>query len=230
MKKFIILIFLGIATFVYAIPPSFLQMIGGECGYNDRFTDSNGNPPNSTLWTETDSGYMDIQLNKLNFADTGTTERISYITAKWNFSANASFGVTIDFDVTTLDAPDSGWNVVSLQCKNNDSSVKSRLYFGKTTNSDDYRVQGTTTSSTAVDDGAPTSGKLRLLMSSGTLKAYYWDSTQWEWNGNTAGFTFDEDFTDEIGVIIIYFAKQATAGSTTVDLNVDNFEVVSGCP
>ena len=238
MKKLIlsILVILCLSFQANALGPMMLLSGGGVCSKNDTFTGSNGDPPNATLWTESDSDtVMDIQSNKLNFADTGTAARDSRATSIWYFPANTNFDITLDFDYTTLDAPESDWNRVSIYLMDSTSpTIYTYLVAGVNTTTLDYYVDGTATTYTSVDDGTPTSGKLRMTQTgcpgACVITSYYWDTTQWEWNGSTDGFTHAEDFTDESIYVRIRFVKIVSVGSTAMDINVDNFTIVSGCP
>ena len=217
-----------------ALAPT-MALVGGCLIVDDDFTGANGSQPSSVLWTQGDGGDdMTIESNKLHFDLTGTGGTLTYITGKWTFPANSNFDVQIDFDVTTLDAPDSGWNYAAYFRVGN-SGLTTFIYIARGNyqgSTDGYASYGTATESNNYAQ-ADASGKLRFVMSgcpgACVLKAYNWYNSQWEWNGSTAGLTCSEDFSSDVVYINISFNKEATSGSTTVDANVDNFLVNSGC-
>jgi len=241
MKKLLLIpiIILLFVVNALAMGPATLMMFSGGCvSGNDTFTGSNDDPPNTDLWTETDSTtYLDIQSNKLNYATLDdTTYRSSDITSTWTFPANSNFDVQIDFDVTTLDAPDSSLNYCpGIEIRNSGGSIKTQVIRVRTTTNDGYAKSG---SATGYDEytQADATGKLRIVMTgcpgACVLKGYIWDAgnTQWEWEDNTDGVTFSEDYSAAATYAKIQWLKQGTVGNTQVVGNVDNFTVNTGCP
>ena len=209
---------------------------GGECRYNDHFTGANDSQPSAVLWDETDvDDDMNIQSNSLNYSKTGTAADGAQINSTWTFTANSDWEVIVDYAITTLDAPNAGsTNSIKIMAFNSGATIYSiigRMKDGS--DADDWVVAGTASGYVDEnDDVGVASGRLRLVMSSGTLTGYYWDdgAVQWEWNGSTNGYTFSEDFTDEAIYIQLRFDKAVSTASTTMDVNLDNFTVVSGCP
>jgi len=72
-----------------------------------------------------------------------------------------------------------------------------------------------------------TAGKFRFTWDgSSTLKAYVWTGAQWEWNGNTAGYTCSEDYSGDEMAVNLLFEQEATGGD--VEATFDNFQINSG--
>lgn len=53
------------------------------------------------------------------------------------------------------------------------------------------------------------------------IQGYYWSGSQWEWDGNSSGFTFTDSFTDDVS-IRVYF-KQEGSGTPRWHATCDNF-------
>ena len=241
MKKPILsILFIFCLSFQASAWNPMVVVSGSSClTVDDDFTGSNDDPPNTTLWAETDAtNLMDIQSNKLNY-DSGdvtaaSNPNINSVT-KWSFPANTNFDVQIDFDVTTLDDPDSGINnCPRFELRNAANDIKSYIIRGFVSGGDNgYQSDGTATAFGSYAQ-ADASGKIRFVMSgcpgSCVLKGYIWDGSQWEWNDNTAGYTFSEDFSAGPIYVKIQWIKVESAGNTQVTGNVDNFTVNAGCP
>jgi len=191
---------------------------------DDDFTGDNGSEPSSVLWTASDGcTIMDIQSNKLHFGEAGTRACSASVTSKWTFPANSNFDIQVDFDVTTLDAPDSGQNQIAYFRVSN-AAVNPYIFVARyrSTTVNGYTSYGSASGGSEYAQ-ADASGKLRFVMSgcpgSCVLKFYNWYDSQWEWNGSTDGRTCTEDFSSDAVVVRISFAKEATVGSTTIDAN-----------
>jgi len=196
--------------------------------YEDDFTGTNGDPPNTDKWTETDSSNsLDIQSNKLHFDGGGAGNYTSYVASRSGFDGNSAFDVQVDFDLLTWTTPSTNDNYVRLgistgpvytwmarQQGTGGATNRMRLYGNGGTNDSAWNWTGTT-------------GKFRFTWDgSSTLKAYVWTGAQWEWNGNTAGYTCSEDYSGDEMAVNLLFEQEATGGD--VEATFDNFQINSG--
>ena len=196
--------------------------------YEDDFTGTNGDPPNTDKWTEIDStNSMDIQSNKLHFDGEGSGNKTSYVVSTFMFDGNSAFDIQVDFDLLTWTTPSSNDNYVRLgistgpvytwmarQQGTGGATNRMRLYGNGGTNHSAWNWTGTT-------------GKFRFTWDgTSVLKAYVWTGSQWEWQGNISGYTCSENYAgDEIGVNLL-FEQEATGGD--VEATFDNFTINSG--
>jgi hypothetical protein len=198
--------------------------------YYDDFTGTNGDPPDIDKWTETDpTNLMDIQSNKLHFDGEGSGNPRPYITSTFKFDGNYAFDIQIDFDLLTWISPSTNDNYVRFyiyadggspytymarQQGTGGATNRMRLYGGSGTNDFAWNYTGTT-------------GKFRFTWNgSSTLKAYVWTGSQWEWNGNTAGYTCSENYAGEEITIQFLFEQETNGGD--VEATFDNFQINSG--
>ena len=201
-----------------------------DCKYDDYFIGTNGSAPNTLLWVEDDpDSLFDIQSNKLNFNSTSSSFKYANVISNWNFEADTDFDIQIDFDSFSCPTPSSGQQFVQfLSIRNSDESIETRICRANTsTKGNCYWCYGSSSDTTT--STTDSSGKFRITNVSGTIKVYYWSGTQWEWNGNTSGFTASESFTGEaIQAKLVFY--MIISVSETFSGNFDNFIVNSGCP
>ena len=194
---------------------------------DDDFTGTDGDAPDDELWeiaNNSVSGTCQINSNKLRITvpDTANDESVAIRSL---FRIRGNFDIQIDFDeiVTTQPSSSTSWPV-GLFIYFPDGSVsylrQSYNYLGSYATA----AAGTTTTFTQLVGTYFTSGKFRITRNGSVIKGYYWDGSQWEWDNDTAGFTFSETNTDEVQVRVITSAD-FDAGST---IDYDNFTVNSG--
>ena len=200
----------------------------------DDFTGTNGDPPSSFRWTmvETVSGDMEIQSNKLSFDETPSSQDQTS-TAKSLFVFVGDFDIQIDFTVTTCDQPNASTQRANvLLVVNAGVTVHARMYRGSDNDTAaHYVILGSNAADAWTEDsgGASSSGKIRIKRVSGTITAYNWENSQWEWDGNTAGYTFTDTTTDDMYVWIRTKAEyDAISAPDNVHTDFDNFTVNSG--
>ena len=202
------------------------------CTWDDDFTGTNGDAPNTTKWVEEDpDNLLDIQSNKLNFDYTGTAFKYGEVVSNWYFPADEDFELTVDFDVDTLDASD-GADPNKIQCyiiKSGGVNPHGGIARGRSSTQNGYYYKSTAEARGWDVTSADASGKFRFKMVSGALTVWFWNGSSWEFGGNAAGHTFSDDFSGEDLKFSITMRHDATVGSTVVDVNADNFAVLGGC-
>ena len=236
MKKIILsILFVVCLSFqASALGPMMLLSGSGCLNVNDDFTGDDASAPNATRWTQAGATHMKIYSNKLNFNIADTITYTSSVTSKWTFPASTNFDVQVDFDVTILDAPESGNNYAAyLGITGGGLHSEIARYRSATINGYYSSGSGGPYNEEAQADA---SGQLRITQTgcpgACVVTTYMWDSVseRWEWfTDDPLGDVRDEDYTDEAITVKLLFSKMATSGSTTVDSNMDNFVVNSGC-
>jgi len=195
----------------------------------DTFTGDDASQPDEDAWylshDTSASGTFLINSNKLRstIPDTANDE---YMRIQSIFAVEGDFDIQVDFDEISADTPSA------------DRSYPE--YFGVRIDGDYIRVGMRIDSAggvrlpflnslnisltTGTAPYAYTSGKFRLTRVGTVIKAYSWSGSQWDWEGDTAGYTFADTAT---GHAFIEMTSQAEVNSgATVDW--DNFTVVEG--
>ena len=198
--------------------------------YEDDFTGTNGDPPNTDKWTETDTdNVMDIQSNKLHFDGEGSGLKTSSVLSHFLFDGNSAFDIQIDFDLITWTTPSSDDNYVRLQIGRISGGeyvwMARQQGTGGATNR--MRLVGSGGTNDSAWNWTGTTGKFRFTWDgTSVLKAYVWTGSQWEWNGNTSGYTCSENFAGDEVYIFLYFEQETNGGD--VEATFDNFQINSG--
>jgi len=197
-----------------------------DVNYTMTFIGTDGAAPDTTLWTVNTNysvaGTVEIQSNKLQL-EVPNTANDEYVFAESKFKVSGDFDFQIDYDEVSNDAPSTSQSYPArLQIVFENTEY---FYINTRLHSDSSRrthLNGTNTSSTVITE-CITTGKFRITRVGSIIKAYYWDS-QWEWDGNTAGFTTGEtDLTDVS--IIIHTHADFDSGAVT---DFDNLIINSG--
>lgn len=240
MKKlllsFILICFLAIPA--SAINPAFLQMVagGGGVSCDDDFTGANGSAPDAVKWTEDDAAtILDIQANALQFSVDAIPLRASNITSNWHFPANTNWEFRVAFSHTTLEQPDAGIMFApQVMVRSGDGLIESyvvRHY----SNAGPTRYFSDGSPTSGWDDSTPNgdaSGVIKIAMTgcpgACVLKGYVWDTDDFKWDGNVAGRTFGEDYTDEDIYVRIFWNKPATTVSAENTTAIDDFAINEG--
>ena len=191
---------------------------------NDTFTGTNGDPPDVLKWREAYTSSvapMTIQNNKLHFDGGGgpTTVQSQKIS---RFRILGDFDVQIDWDITTWDSGGTADNYAGYFSLSDDTQyvyiTRQQLIPGH----DRIRLYGSGGTNDFGWSWTGLSGKMRFVQTSGTLVAYVWTGSQWEYNGNTNGYTCSESFSD---ATINLYCEQEVNGEVVA--NFDNFQINS---
>lgn len=189
---------------------------------NDDFTGTNGDAPNSYRWIETDTGsYLSIQNNKLEYDSQDVSDVYSFV--KTNYNLAGDFDIQVDVEELNGGDPSDSTNHSRLQIS--DGTNYSWIRFERDSGGKQFNVGGSTSSSTNITRTIDVS-KLRITRSGSMIKGYYWSGIQWEWDGNTSGFTFSETNIGEIYALL--FFNESGDGSARWNSTFDNFTVNSG--
>ena len=191
---------------------------------NDDFTGNDNDPPNSILWTESDTNNkMSIQSNKLEFDSQESVDISSSITS--NYYLTGDFDLQIDLEILNFGTPSLGAH--SSRIYINDGSNICIILAGEKSASPNTYFRCNSTLDTNIDiSRSISSTKLRLTRNGSVIKAYYWSGSQWEWNGNTNGYTFTDTFTGDVFVACVFV--QEGSGSTRWNSTFDNYTLNSG--
>lgn len=206
--------------------------------WDDDFTGTNGDPPNSTIWeviSNQDNSFR-IDNNEYEFEKNSynaTPETITYLT-KGRFFFAGDFDIQVD--LTNRNAGSSGgtWIYAGLGIEKTDGSVwelvACRCYNGTNYREGifDSNASGTpeyarNTSSYTV----PYPSKFRITRSGSTVTAYVWDGSQWEYNNSTSGYSLAQIGLEDVRPIFRVVIGRNTY-SQTFTFAFDNFLVNSG--
>lgn len=191
----------------------------------DDFTGANGSDPDSLKWEKSNTigtDYLDIQNNALNYTSPGdNANHASDILYKGWF--NGAFDVQIDWTVSVLGTPDDSYNYApAFRVKDGSTSI-AIIDRNKSSLGDKYRIYGTDHAEAYIATSDVT-GKFRFTRTSaGEIKAFYWNGSNWVWDGDTNGVVLVNANTNNVS-IQIYFEQE---NSAVVDVSVDNFQINS---
>lgn len=199
--------------------------------WNDDFTGSNGDPPNSDIWTVNedrtpaeaiiDSNALDINL----IPGAGATYDFEMV-GKWMFNYN--FDIQIDF-TRYAESWEYGDHAYALFEIVGGAAFRSvGWHYG----TGDYKWR--VGADYGVDPQGYVSGywvpditKFRIVRDTGyQLKAYFWNNaySRWEFNSNPAGYSFAAGLFGDVQVRIRVHA----GGSGSLHYKFDNFKVNVG--
>lgn len=176
----------------------------------------------TSKWTETDANsVMTVSGGVLSCYATGSGDKTATL--------DSTFELTGDFDIQ-IDFLNCGYSNLSTSMHYGALRVfqdTSYVQIGRTRSVgyNGYTVNDSASKWQEVFDQV-TSGKLRLVRSGSTFKGYIWKDNQWQWNGSTAGVTFNETISGAV-TVKIYF-KQESGSNAIIDF--DNFKINSGPP
>lgn len=183
--------------------------------------------PDREKWRITNntiSGSAKLKDNKLQIRIPNTANDETLLVTSI-FKVSGDFDIQVDYNEVLNDAPSSSLSYPALLRLITDDEIS--FYIGTRIDSSGVQrmyVNSTNTTSSITTSAHFSSGKLRLVRTGSTTKAYYWTGTQWEWNGSTSGFTFSETTTDDTKCRI-YSQANFDSGCTT---DFDDFEIVKG--
>lgn len=134
----------------------------------DDFTGTNGDPPDPSLWLETDAyNKMDIQTNKLDFDSQDSSDRDAQIDSV--FTIQGDFDVQIDIEEVDGTNPSSSVQYASLKVISDTEFVQISLARG--TSGKIWVREGTSTAWSYISRSIDNS-KLRLMRSGSVIKCY----------------------------------------------------------
>ena len=204
--------------------PAWLDWIDPD----DDFTGTDGDPPDTDRWTETDaSNKMSIVSNALDFDSSEAADTTSYIESTFNLSGD--FDIQVDFDIADYGNPSSGFHYIRLHVADGggyEAGNFCEIMAARQSSTSYWVVNGNVTAFTSVSRSVD-SGKFRIVRSGSTITGYIWNASlsRWEWNGSTSGFTFSESHTNDLCVVL--YSRQEGDGSTRWHVTFDNFQVNS---
>jgi len=192
-------------------------------GLDDKFTGTNGDQPNSTLWLSQDPLVSTIQSNKLRMnitdVDTGTLFNKSIY---GNYRAQGDFDIQIDY---SNQVSDSNFNNLALLrvdfYEGVGGAYQGYVYVGRLAESY-YHVRSTLDGSTSIIT-ADTEGRVRITRVGTVIKCYYWSGTQWEWDGNPSGWTATIAYSGEVRPRISVTKYEIV----TASCDFDNYTIIA---
>jgi len=205
------------------------------------FVGEDGDPPNIEFWGGQGEGTeLTIQNNKLNYSFTGTGGDMGYIRSIYDLTKphtdwyiTEEFDIQIEFEVTDLPVVEDVGQIHGFELLLTDLLGSNIIWIGRrrSETQNGYSIYGSQVGEDNFDfaGSADSSGKIRLARSAGssTIQAYYWSGSQWEWDGDTDGYTFDTPMEDRLRVSL-EFSKRSSLLSTTLDITVDNLTFNAG--
>lgn len=194
---------------------------------SDDFEGTDGNAPDPILWTVEKlaaDGTAQINSNKLRLLvpSTSADEEMAVHSV---FSLSGDFDVEVEFTHVSSDPPSSSFSYPALLHVTFENDVFAFIgYLLDSAGVFGIAARGETTYTVPT----PTTEKLRLVRTGSTLVGYHWSGTQWEWDGDPAGITFDAGFTETSNAT---FSLRSLADfNSGVTEDFDNFIINSGTP
>ena len=204
----------------------------GDCWWNDDFTGADGDPPNSDRWIETDvNNAMEIKSNALYFQESGPGAVFASLMSKWVLPTG-DFDIQLDFNPTILPDPINGVNYAAVITILN-SDFSKNIYIGRAREGSfggdgiNGYVKYGTSDAWVMHNSAIDNGKLRIKRVGSTFIGYYWNDgeARWEWNGDTAGYTFTTTWSGDT-YVNPWFEQE---DDSSLESYMDNFTVTVGC-
>ena len=190
---------------------------------NDYFLGTDGDVPDTVRWTRDANAttYSEINNNKLNTVSSESAgDVVSEHTS--NFVVSGDFDIQVDFSLSTFPTPAASSNRHYLKVLSSSFYVSIGRFNYSTT--DDYFYEATSdTFNNPITSLGDSTGKFRFVREGSVIKGYKWSGTQWEWDGNTSGYTYTTAGTDDVQIVL--GTKQEQGSS--VDVNFDSFVVNS---
>jgi hypothetical protein len=194
---------------------------------DDTFTGPNGTLPNPDIWTINNgsaSGTCLLNNNKLRISIplSANDESIQIIS---NFELSGEFDIQIDYENISYTSPSSSVSFLG-DLRVYGSTYRYYIGFQRTPTVHYIFVYSNGGDNVQIKVSPQiTSSKMKLTRdTSGNVKGYLWVNSQWEWNGNTSGYSFSSADLSDMTVRV--FVSADFNGATTTDF--DNFVVNSG--
>jgi hypothetical protein len=188
---------------------------------SDDFTGTDGDAPDEVKWEIINSTGCSatINNNKLRqIVPVSADDRNALAYYQHMFSGD--FDTQVDFALISSTDPSSSSSYSNF----NLTFPSGYLYVGHRADPGDSWIMIYDSVSGAVYDTPLATTKFRVTRVGSVLKAYVWNNSQWEWDGNTAGRTLGLSTTDDTTSIRIK-AQGDFDGGTTIDW--DNFTINS---
>ncbi len=184
---------------------------------DDDFTGDDGDPPNELLWDNSNTTGA-ILSNKLRIDCTNRSSQTQSL-----FYLTGDFDIQVDFDSIVFDTPGVGLYTYAVQLQLRPIGLS--IYIYKDSNGNAYIAVYCPSTDNSQFSSSISSGKLRITRNGSTYTAYLWSGSQWDWNGNTSGYTFTFSSTEAVYCSLNLISPEAGVTSTT---DYDNFIVNSG--
>lgn len=189
-----------------------------EATISDSFTGDDGAPPNPALWIEKGYSQWEIQSNKLNFSG-----NIGSASIQSQFYLSGNFSVQVDLEVVAEpNYTDTAFSFY-LYIPNTDplEYFLIRTYMDSGSNKY-WQVYSPVTEGIQIGR-VGTDHKIRFVRSGANTTVFLWVGGQWQWGGDTSGYTFNYQNT---GVLYLQLTS-SDFGTPSLEVNMDNFVVNS---
>lgn len=207
--------------------------------WDDDFTGSDGDPPDSSLWEVVANPDDEFVIDSNTYALSKNTYASPAETWRWItkglFVSSGDFDFQIDIPSKSFSNSSGSWGYVGLGIEEEGGSVwemiGAAVYSTFTTRGWVFGsyASGTPEYRIAYSAFSATMSKLRFTRSGTTVKGYYWDTvdSNWQWNNDTDGYTFTGIGAGSVRVLI-RGALHGTTASVVQSWTFDNFLVNSG--
>lgn len=195
---------------------------------NDSFIGVDGASPNSDLWQV--SGHSntttELQSNRLRLGIPVTADD-QYASVISKFRLTGDFDVQITYNEVFLDRPSSSVSYPIQFIMYYDDGQSCLIGTTSSSSSSTMVVTSSNAMGSIWTTDSPhfVSGKLRLTRTGTVNKVYCWSGSQWEWNGNTDGYTFTANTRTEDLRIRLTSTADFNGGST---VDFSEFKINSG--
>lgn len=202
------------------------MMYPGHPDADDEFTGTDGDDPDFDRWlidnqSATGTSLISSNAFRLSIPNTANDEKIFVY---GNFEIEGDFDIQIDYAEISNDAPSSSMSYpAQLRIDTEDGTIIG-VYTRFHPTLGHFMLIESTTDGQTIGTVLYSTGKFRITRTGSTFTAYVWSGSQWEWEGNTNGYTFTDSDSSNI-VPRISIVADYDSGVTT---DFDNFLINSG--
>lgn len=184
----------------------------------DNFVGTNGDLLNQEYWVPEETGRLFIYGNKSR-ADVGTSGTSDIVRGFLRYELSGDFDIQVDFDLISFPVATT-YSFTGIQVRW--SSGRCGVFrTASTADGQRYQAEDLTLPISNYTN-SDTTGKFRIKRVGTSITCYIWSGTQWEWNGNTAGYTCSSTSED------IIFNTYCHAGANSVAItDLSNFTVTA---
>ncbi len=153
---------------------------------SDTFTGDNGDAPDPLKWSITNnsaSGTADIQSNKLRISLPSNSTADENVEAISTFMLVGDFDVQVDYSEISNDPPSGAFTSYPVRAALRAAGGSIWMFGVRQTAAEHGYYVNSTAGDWDTMSTFDVSGKLRFVRSGSTIKCYYWDGTQWEYDG-----------------------------------------------